>query len=731
MGTDGLIPDLPVCASDMIDHQSRVYSREVARGIPKDIYRSLTHISLFCFEDGTYGRGLIASKMRRTRHASMITPISTGKTREIRYVKHSVIPDFVHHLSGDGLRSSSSKYSALIAALERSEGNAFVFVEEVRGSGLLLLACVLERHGYELYVGEDPSKLVPKKRYTLCVGSADISPNNTERLDGFNSELNKHGDYVRVLLGSKVIGESITLLNVRQFHCITPHWNDSPINQAVGRVVRNGSHTALLPEERRVDIYIHASVLQERPESSIDIIKLQICQKKQADIQRVEKAMIDHAVDRYCLINKSAVATTDFRTFSAAYIQHHISDIIKRLALTSKPLGDIDILSDNANIHPIVCNEAICRIITSNTQVADGLYLRAYGNTVFTVKDPSLPYVTLPPLGAAEPGAEREVDNFPEGFLVGSTRCEVVSMFRFMPVKKKIELLEHCITNGLSYILQHISTVYARIGDVVYHLLWYLHTQALSLYLGDPVERQRGFCDGVWRTLKVHEEQEVLDSYRDLVSNLMDHVDECPVYGVISVIDGDMRLRLRNIEDFNMSVKDRRYVRRGKNIKSIKKVDLAHIRAFVDNIAGKPESNSCGPISSIIKHIDSVVVGMEIRRHINSGEGQAQRSGYQGTILQETSGNIIIIRSHSDDIIGKIIDEIEPEDSANVFLQSELDVDPVNNSMIGWLIGKEIPWHKLPVIKMKDPIRRWHNFPHNSVVAIERDDGTYFRRVCP
>jgi hypothetical protein len=30
---------------------------------------------------------------------------------------------------------------------------------------------------------------------------------------------------------------------------------------------------------------------------------------------------------------------------------------------------------------------------------------------------------------------------------------------------------------------------------------------------------------------------------------------------------------------------------------------------------------------------------------------------------------------------------------------------------------------------MLDPIRRWHNFPKGSIVAIERPTGTYFRRV--
>lgn len=203
--------------------------------------------------------------MRQTKTLATITSMSTKQTRQIKYTKYSVLPEFSASLVGSALRNSSSKYSATIELLENSGGNVFIFIEEVKGSGLLLLASVLEHHGYELYLGDNVENMRPKKRYTMCVGSSDISPNNSDRLEGFNCDLNKHGDYVRVLLGSRVIGESITLKNVRQFYCLTPHWNDSTVDQAIGRVIRNNSHASLKEEDRNVDIYIHVSVFQIIP----------------------------------------------------------------------------------------------------------------------------------------------------------------------------------------------------------------------------------------------------------------------------------------------------------------------------------------------------------------------------------------------------------------------------------------------------------------------------------
>ena len=77
-------------------------------------------------------------------------------------------------------------------------------------------------------------------------------------------------------------------------------------------------------------------------------------------------------------------------------------------------------------------------------------------------------------------------------------------------------------------------------------------------------------------------EQRVLDEYRILAQEAINYYDEhFPIYGIISTIDGDMRLRLRNAEDVTKSSKDNRYVRRGKNMRSIKKEYLSQILNFL------------------------------------------------------------------------------------------------------------------------------------------------------
>jgi hypothetical protein len=622
MGTDNIIPGLKVYESDMAGHQRAVYCKEVSKGVPKDIYRSLTHISLYCFEDpseasasGTYGRAITDSMMVRTKHVKTITPMSTERTREIKYVKYTVKPEFVHMLSGDGLRNSSCKYSALINALHNTTGNVFVFVEEVRGSGLLLLASILEEHGYELYIGEDISRIPKRPRYTLCVGSTDLCPNVPDRLDGFNSELNRHGDYVRILLGSKVIGESITLLNVRQFHCVTPHWNDSTINQAVGRVVRNGSHNALDKEDRRVDIYVHAAVLHDHPDKSIDIIKLLICQKKQTSIQCLEEAMIDNAVDRYCIVKHNAVTipVKYFSTFAAAYTRYHMPSILERAKGLLNMHVDIDDLSSMLGIHPLICKETVCYAIQNNTPV-NGMYLRAYKNCVFTVDDPSLPSVTLPPRKHDQPDMEVCSYDLPPIMPQSTERIEVVEFFRYMPVRQKAHFLEHCVSEHRSDILVHISTVYAIIDNLVHHFLWYRNLE--SSYTSSnlvPKKREgktRCFSEGQWVTVSALDEVHVFSEYSTLVDNFMKIVDSHPIYGIISTIDGGMRIRLRGTENYNISAKDHRYIRRGKSIKSIKKDMLMSMHYMLTNRAEHLDTIKSMSIHEIIEHINRRIIGM-------------------------------------------------------------------------------------------------------------------------
>lgn len=104
------------------------------------------------------------------------------------------------------------------------------------------------------------------------------------------------------------------------------------------------------------------------------------------------------------------------------------------------------------------------------------------------------------------------------------------------------------------------------------------------------------------------------------------------------------------------------------------------------------------------------------------------------------NNKILVFNNHSEDVVSIVLSEIDSRDSGYVFFASELNLDPLNNCMVPThrlatphemsdLQKKRISKNKLPILRMLDPIRRWHNFPAESVIAIDRPDGTYFRLV--
>lgn len=142
--------------------------------------------------------------------------------------------------------------------------------------------------------------------------------------------------------------------------------------------------------------------------------------------------------------------------------------------------------------------------------------------------------------------------------------------------------------------------------------------------------------------------------------------------------------------------------------------------------------------------------GMDTLRRIRRGEriteltedvSSRQDLAYITVELQKRDKHILIVKSHSRDIVRPVLKQIDPDDSGYIFFASELMLDPLNNCMvpehriatkceIDGLLSRKIPLDRLPVLRMVDPIRRWHNFPRGSIIAIERaDDSLFFRRV--
>jgi hypothetical protein len=588
-GKKGYLSDMKVYPSEMISHQLECHTREEGKGVPKDIYRTLTHVSLFCFpgDEELYGRNIFTRGiLYPVKHSRMITSMKTGAQKLIKYTFYHIRDEYRKWLTGDNLRMCSSKYWTLMNVIrKRNNGPIFIFVEEVRGSGLLLLANILEAHGYELYTGDHLDTIRPKKRYTFCVGDQSLVPNKSDRLEGFNHPLNIRGDYVNILIGSKIIGESITLLNVRMFHVMTIHWNDSTVEQAIGRVIRSGSHDMLPEDERTVDIYIHAT--------GTDFYKLEICNKKQESISKMETMLSEKAVDRYI----GTEVVEDPSTFILYYMDRFWDILHGELLKIKYPVSVDTVVENMVGIHPSIAMETIYKTVVTNTQVRKK-YLRESNGMLHLVSDPSTPFfsiykevpitdvsVSLKPI---IPGFNRSLFRRFRGYDLQ----QKVEFLRQMQFLDRISFVENIVKDRLD---DDVETMFGALfmthHGIKYHIMCYripgdAYTAVLPIPKPNTLQNKTRILDnGRWRymdPMDVTPERNIIARMEKKHDRSMKRVDDKEeMYMIISLIDNKSRLRTRVFEKTTKGNEDKRFIRKGRCLSSILKTDLGLLYAYI------------------------------------------------------------------------------------------------------------------------------------------------------
>ena len=96
---------------------------------------------------------------------------------------------------------------------------------------------------------ERPARINKTFRYALLTGDTPDTVTRTI-LDTFNSYENRYGEYIKVLIGSRVSRVGINLANVLNVFIVNPSWNQSNTYQAISRAIRATSHVSLIEEKR-------------------------------------------------------------------------------------------------------------------------------------------------------------------------------------------------------------------------------------------------------------------------------------------------------------------------------------------------------------------------------------------------------------------------------------------------------------------------------------------------
>lgn len=214
----------------------------------------------------------------------------------------------------------SCKYAAIIQA-EEEEGSSFIYGRYNKSSGNIMLSlCFEQAAGYERYMetssvfikkqqiqtndnlfcGQQKEEykikdyFVKKPRYALLTSDTvknDAAFNSIMEL--MNSYENRHGEYLKCVIASRVVRDGLNFKNIKRIHLIGPEYNTSSMYQAISRGIRTASHQDLLNEliqqgfdpKLDIQVYLHAALPDKTLNNlGVDVHIYHIAYDKQVDI---------------------------------------------------------------------------------------------------------------------------------------------------------------------------------------------------------------------------------------------------------------------------------------------------------------------------------------------------------------------------------------------------------------------------------------------------------------
>ena len=233
-------------------------------------------------------------------------------------------------LNIDNLKNISIKYFTMLTnilnIIKERKGKIMIFHNFVEVSGTLFIREILLRNG----ILDEEASISPNTLCSICgkpnkeheerdkkaehsfkpvrfiMLRSDL-PNNLRNryIDQFNLPSNTMGENIMIILGSKVLKESIDLKAVRHLMVMYRPDNIPTLIQVLGRAVRKNSHIALPVDMRQVYVSLYL-VIRGDGVDSYDEIKYSDKMKDYTTIQYIEKILHEEAIDS--VINADIIA---------------------------------------------------------------------------------------------------------------------------------------------------------------------------------------------------------------------------------------------------------------------------------------------------------------------------------------------------------------------------------------------------------------------------------------
>lgn len=446
-----------VDVSKMSDFQAegylQAYRKDTEAGAKEGIYDSSRQAVNFVFPDGSYGVEGFKKYTKPLQKGGIKAPKGT-RTFPIE----ELTPELYKHLRGkdqeetlNNISKFSSKYAKTIRNLlkqtEEKAGNSYIYNWYVEGSGCIIFSRLLEMFGYQRSInGIENTK---GKRYVLLTNKTIDEQGkivaNVQKT--FNDPKNARGEYIQIIVGSQTSGEGLSFYNVENIEVHTPFFNYSPIDQAIARGIRYGSHDEIIKiyQEEKKDFTVkihHCVAVPPNIEESIDLQMYQISQDKDQRIKLGERMLKEIAYDcgtnrlvnmrgidgsRECEylnceykcegLQNLEVKSPDFSTFNYYYSETEEKDIISRLRILyrkSVSLTLTEILEGLNTYQPFVVLKTLKKMIDQSDPIYNKYgfktYLREHNDTYFLVDTMEKPSSSLASYYTLAPAVKDTID---------------------------------------------------------------------------------------------------------------------------------------------------------------------------------------------------------------------------------------------------------------------------------------------------------------------------------
>jgi len=284
----------------------------------------------------------------------LLAQINTDKIKLINLINKKIfnngikkidINNFIKETDKKGLESNILKleyikffsikfYNAIYNILQLVDGKkgsytSFVYSNLVKAGGMELFAQALIENGFLEYKendydyeindntidyrtgktfsdfkknNKDLSKFKPATFILITGGSDDNDdiPEIKQKIirDVFNNPLNKNGKLIKIVLGSKVMNEGVTLENVREVHILDVHYNLNKVDQVIGRAIRQCKHQAVITDDYKFPkVSIYRYVVGLKNKLSTDEVLYKKGELKYLLVKKIERAIKEVAFD--------------------------------------------------------------------------------------------------------------------------------------------------------------------------------------------------------------------------------------------------------------------------------------------------------------------------------------------------------------------------------------------------------------------------------------------------